>query len=199
MPTIEEVVRQQSEVVSDQIQELSGWAESEEDLRIETEKVLGEFKREAKLPELRGRHEVTIGKGRADSVYNYVIIEYKKPGRLTDDNDSPGNKEVIKQIKQRIQDLEKEENRKIEKLFGVGFDGHYFVFVRYRNNEWMVYKPVPVTRQTTERFLRALLALAASGRAFQPEYLAGDFGSDAPLARGGIQTFYRAIMNTGNP
>ncbi len=199
MPIIEEVIRQQSPIVAEQIKSASQWAESEEDLRIETEKILYEFKKQAKLPDLKGHHEVTIGKGRADSVYNYVVIEYKKPTRLTDSNDSPGNKEVIQQLQHRLKTFEKEEKRKIEKLFGVGFDGNWYIFVRFRNNSWDISNPVPVTTQTTERFLRALLALAAAGKAFQPEYLSGDFGSDSPLSQSGIETCYFAITNTENP
>lgn len=196
MPTIEEIIRHHSPIVSEQIKSAADWSESEEDLRVETEKVLHEFKTEAKVEHLKGHHEVTIGKGRADSVYNYVVIEYKKPGRLGDHNDAPGNKEVIRQLKDRLKILEKEEHRKIEKLFGVGLDGYRFVFVRFRNNQWDFVKPVPVTTQTTERFLRALLALAAAGKAFQPEYLTGDFGSESLISQIGIKTFYRAIQNT---
>ena len=81
---IEEIIKEQSKIVSEQLEPIANWAESEEDLRIETEKILEVFKKEAKIEHLKGYHEVTIGKGRADSVYNYVIIEYKKPGRITD-------------------------------------------------------------------------------------------------------------------
>ncbi len=196
MPTTEETLRRQAPIVAQQITQAANWAESEEDLRIETEKALDLFKREAKISELKGHHEVTIGKGRADSVYNYVVIEYKKPGRLKEANDSPGNKEVINQLKDRFKGLEKDEKRKIDKLFGVGLDGYRFIFLRYRDNAWDVANPVDVTPYSTERFLRALLALAAAGKAFQPQYLTGDFGAESDLSQKGINSFYRAIANT---
>jgi type I restriction-modification system DNA methylase subunit len=199
MQTIEEIIKTQSHLVVRQIREATSWTESEEDLRIATERILGEFKNQAKLQDFRGHHEVTIGKGRADSVYNYVVIEYKKPKRLSESNTATGNREVIEQLKTRLYDLEKEERRKITKLFGIGFDGHWFIFVRFRNNSWEISNPLPVTPQTTERFLRALLSLAATGKAFQPAYLSGDFGADSLLSGEGIKTFYKAITNSENP
>lgn len=198
MQTIEEIVKTQSRLVTTQIKEAVTWAASEEDLRVETEKILEEFKKQAKLKNLKGHHEVTIGRGRADSVYNYVVIEYKKPGQLKESNTSPGNQEVINQLKTRLNALEKDEQRKIEKLFGIEFDGHWFVFVRFRDNSWEISNPLPVTPQTTMRFLRALLSLAAAGKAFQPAYLSADFGADSSLSGQGINTFYRAVTNTGN-
>jgi type I restriction-modification system DNA methylase subunit len=199
MQTIEEIIKMQAQAVSSQIKATVSWAESEEDLRIETEKILEGFKKQARLKNLKGHHEVTIGRGRADSVYNYVVVEYKKPGRLNESNKSPGNQEVINQLKTRLDNLEKEEKRKITKLFGIGFDGSWFIFIRFRNNNWEISNPLPVTPQTVERFLRALLSLAAEGKAFQPDYLSGDFGSDSALAGEGIETFYRAITNTDSP
>ncbi|MBN2543372.1 N-6 DNA methylase [bacterium] len=195
---IEDIIKEHSKVMSNQFKEIADWSDSEEDLRVETAKIIEEFRKTAKIEHLRLHNEVTIGKGKADAVYNYIIIEYKKPGRLTTRNDSPGNREVIGQLKQRFGDLEKEENRKIEKLFGVGFDGYKFIFIRYRNQKWEVDNPIPVTPYTTERFLRALLALAVKGKAFQPDYLTGDFGSQSQLSQQGIYTFYKAITHTDN-
>jgi SAM-dependent methyltransferase len=196
--TIEEIIAEQSRAVCDQIAAAAAFAASEEDLRIGVHAALREFEKAAKIG-LEGHHEVSLGRGRADSVYSHVVVEYKKPGRLADSNDAPGNREVLGQLRDRLKTLEREEGRRIERLFGVGCDGNRFVFVRYRNGAWEASAPAPRTPQTMERFLRALTTLASKGRAFQPEYLAGDFGSEAPLAREGIETFYRAIRHTTNP
>ncbi len=99
--TLEDIISEQALIVCQQIETAVAFAESEEDLRIEIEKSIEVFRKEADLPELKGHHEVTIGKGRADSVYDYVFIEYKKPGRLKESNDTPGNREVIKQLQDR--------------------------------------------------------------------------------------------------
>jgi len=73
--SLEDIIAEQAPIVCEQIETAVSFAESEEDLRIEFEKAIEVFRREADLPELKGHHEVTIGKGRADSVYDYVFIE----------------------------------------------------------------------------------------------------------------------------
>ena len=131
--TLEDIITEQASIVCEQIEAAVSFAESEEDLRIEFEKAIEVFRKEADLPELKGHHEVTIGKGRADSVYDYVFIEYKKPGRLKESNDAPGNREVIKQLQERAKAFKSELKRDPRELFGVGTDGNYFITGRYRS------------------------------------------------------------------
>ena len=84
-------------------------------------------------------------------------------------------------------------------MLGVGCDGNYFIFVRFRDDKWDVQAPVEVNRHSAERFLWALFNLGTKGKAFAPEYLAGDFGSDAKLAQDGIRALYETISTTTNP
>lgn len=41
-------------------------------------------------------------------------------------------------------------------MFGVGTDGKFFIFLRYRNDKWIDQELLPVDRYSTERFLWAL-------------------------------------------
>ena len=198
MPTIEDVIHQQASVVADQIREGAAFAENEQELRTAVHDALKTFQEKAKI-QLDERQEKSIGTGRADSVYSHVLIEYERPGKLKDKNTSPGNREAIKQVQDYLTGLVKEEGRKITSLFGVATDGQRFIFIRYRRNNWEIGDPLAVNAHSTQRFLRALTALASKGRAFQPEYLSGDFGSESPLARDGIRTLYQALRNTKNP
>ena len=84
-----------------------------------------------------------------------------------------------------------EHGQTLNSLFGVGLDGHYFVFVRFRDDKWQIQNPVEVSRYSAERFLWAMFNLGTKGRAFLPEYLAGDFGSEAKLAQDGIRAIRR--------
>ncbi len=113
--------------------------------------------------------------------------------------DSPGTKKVVEQIKKRFYDLRKEHGQPLNSLFGVGLDGNYFVFVRFRDDKWQVQDPVEVNRYSAERFLWALFNLGQKGKPFSPEYLAGDFGSQAKLAQEGIHTLYDAIATATHP
>jgi hypothetical protein len=67
--------------------------------------------------------------------------------------------------------------------------------VRCHDDQWQIHEPVEVNRHSAERFLWALFNLGSKGRSFSPDYLAGDFGSDAKLAKEGIHTLYMALLS----
>jgi len=190
--TLEDIITEQAPIVCEQIERAVEFADSEEDLRIECEKAIEVFRKEADLPELKGHHEVTIGKGRADSVYDYVFIEYKKPGRLKESNDAPGNREVIKQLQDRAKDFKSELKRDPNELFGVGTDGNFFITGRFRSGKWEISPARERSVYVVEDFLRKLSSLGVAGKPFLADYLAGDFGaeSERKLAREGIEKLY---------
>ncbi len=200
--SMEEIVKEQAVQFADQIMQAAQFAEKEEEIRIGAERALAVIQKEVGIT-LKGRHEYTIGTGRADSVYGCVIVEYKNPhdpsGKLSSDKSSRGNQEVIKQIKNRFLEFQKEENKQLNTMFGVGCDGNYFIFIRYRDDKWYVEDPVEVSKYSAERFLWALINMGTKGKAFTPEYLAGDFGSDSPLAQEGVRVLYETICTTKNP
>ena len=193
--TLEDIITEQAPIVYEQIERAVDFADSEEDLRIEFEKAIEVFRKEADLPELKGHHEVTIGKGRADSVYDYVFIEYKKPGRLKESNDAPGNREVIKQLQDRAKDFKSELKRDPNEVFGVGTDGNFFITGRFRSGKWEISPARERSVYVVEDFLRKLSSLGVAGKPFLADYLAGDFGaeSDRKLAREGIEKLYWRI------
>ena len=173
-------------------------AGSEEDVRYECNKLIDEFIDKAGL-EVKGRHEYAIGAGRLDSKYQGVLLEYKHPKgpqKITEHAGSPGARNVVAQIKQRITDFERDEGYRPERLLGVGCDGDMIVFVRCRSGKWEVENPKPVTRHTVERLLRAIVSLGAQGYSFTPERLAEDFGADSSLPAAAIAALYQAITQT---
>lgn len=199
--SLDDFISKEAKMFADQIKQAAHFAQKEEEIRIEAEKALALIQQRAGI-KLEGKHEFTIGTGRADSVYDCVIIEYKNPAgqnRLSDKRDSAGNKEVVEQLKKRFYGMQTEFRRPLNTMFGVGCDGNYFIFVRFRDNKWDAQDPVEVTRYSAERFLWALFNLGTKGKAFAPEYLAGDFGSDSKLAQEGIHTLYNTICATSDP
>jgi N-6 DNA Methylase len=196
--SLDEIVSHSAVVLADQIQKAAAWAKSEMDLQIEVAGALKEFARRAKIT-LEVHHNVTVATGRPDSVYSNVIVEYKDPGSLSGNRDAANNKKLIEQIRQRFYDMRREENRSMNSMFGVGTDGKYFVFVRFRDDKWTDQEPLEVNRYSTERFLWALYNLGQKGKPYQPEYLHGDFGSDSLIAQEGVRTLYDEILKTENP
>lgn len=199
--SLDDLVKEQAIIFADQLRNAAEFAEKEEEIRIEAERALAVIEKKMGIT-LRGRHEHTIGTGRIDSVYGCVIIEYKNPhspsDRLSSDRDSGGNQKVIKQIQKRFSDFKEEQQIPMDTMFGVGCDGKYFIFVRYREDKWFVEEPVEVSKYSAERFLWAIINMGTKGKAFAPEYLAGDFGSDSPLSHEGIKILHDAICNTSS-
>ncbi|MGB7533035.1 MAG: N-6 DNA methylase [Halobacteriota archaeon] len=200
--SLDEIVKEQAVQFADQIQQAAQFAAKEEEIRIAAERALAVIQRETGIT-LRGRHEHTIGTGRADSVYGCVIIEYKNhhdpSSRLSSKIDAAGNQKVIVQIKKRFADFKQEHNVPQNTLFGVGCDGNYFIFVRSIDGRWFIEDPVEVSKYSAERFLWALINMGTKGKAFSPEYLAGDFGSDSPLSHEGVRAIYDTICSTTSP
>lgn len=200
--SLEELIANKASDFAAQIRKAAAVADKEEEIRIEAEKQLSFIQKEAGI-KLEGKHEFTVASGRVDSVYDRVIIEYKNPSsgasRIGPKADSPGTKKVVEQIKKRFYDLRQEHGQAMNSLFGVGLDGKYFVFVRYREDKWQVQEPVEITKHSSERFLWALFNLGTKGKAFSPECLARDFGADATLAQNGIRILYEAVSTSKHP
>ncbi len=200
--SLDELIAQKAAEFADQIKAAALMADKEEEIRIEVERQLA-FIETATGIKLEGKHEFTIAKGRADSVYDRVIIEYKNPSspgaRIGPKADSPGSKKVVEQIKSRFYDMRAEHRYELNTMFGVGLDGNYFIFIRFRDDKWHVQEPVEVNKYSAERFLWALYNLGQKGKPFSSEYLAGDFGSESKLAQDGVRALYNAIIATDNP
>jgi hypothetical protein len=126
--------------------EAARWANSEEDIRYECNKLIDGFLGAAKIS-VKGRHEYGLAGGFIDSMYAGVIIEYKDPKgpqRLGERLNSLGVVAVVNQIRKRFRDFERHELTRQEKLFGVGMDGATAVFVRKRGGKFAARGPCPV-------------------------------------------------------
>lgn len=200
--SLDELIAKNAAEFADQIKAAAQMADKEEEIRIEAERQLAFIEKQTGI-KLEGKHEFTVASGRADSVYDRVIIEYKNPkspgARIGPKADSPGSKKVVEQIKNRFYDMRAAHGHQLNTMFGVGLDGNYFIFIRFRDDKWQVQEPVEVNKYSAERFLWALYNLGQKGKPFSSEYLAGDFGSESKLAQDGVRALYNAIIATDNP
>lgn len=194
----EQLILEQSVDIAQQMLEITQWAESEEDVRYECNKLIDAFIKKAGL-QIKARHEYSLAGGRIDSKYGGVIIEYKDPkgaGKITEDASAPGTKAVVEQIKKRFKDFQVKEKIEPDRIFGVGCDGDTLIFVRHRSGKFEVGEPQPVTPHTVQRLLRAIVSLGAQGYSFTPEHLSAHFGADSLLAQEGVRDIYNVITET---
>ena len=139
-----------------------------------------------------------MARGRVDSVYNRLVLEYKRPGVLRESTKGRSNLSVINQVKDYILDVAKRERRQAHRLAGVATDGFYFIFVRRVGEGWSVEDPAPVNPASTERFLRLLFSLSA-GAALVPENLLEDFGPRTIRAQRAVRALYTALHTSKHP
>jgi hypothetical protein len=204
---LDEVIERHAKTFAAQLNEVAERAKKEEEIRITVERLLERVRMDLKsfLPsdtdlDLQGKHEFTVIKGRADSVYGRVIIEYKHPNssaRIGPERTSPGTEKLIQQLISRLHDLELQVGHELHSMFGVGLDGRRVVFVSYRNGGWTIDGPKLLNEGNVRRFLWALFNLGAKGsRAFTPEELAEDFGgtSVSHIARDTVTLFYEVLL-----
>ncbi len=170
---------------------------TEADFRREAAHILEQAGAEANLT-IVPRDEFSVARGRVDSVYNRLVLEYKRPGTIRATNDRRANQDVIRQVQEYILDVAKRERRESQRLAGVATDGFYFIFVRRVGEGWSVDDPVPVTPVSTERFLRLLFSLSA-GAALVPENLVEDFGPNSWRAKTAVRAIYRTLASSKNP
>jgi hypothetical protein len=193
----EQIAAQHAASVARELLQAAKHGGTEADFRREAARILEEAGNAAGL-KIVPRDEFSVARGRVDSVYNRLILEYKRPGILREDNDTRTNREAIQQVKDYILDVAKRERREAQRLAGVCTDGFYFIFIRRVGEGWSDPETFAVNAATTERLLRLLFALA-KGAALVPENLVEDFGPQNIRAKNAVRALYRAQLGSKHP
>ena len=194
---LDKVAAEQSLTVANRLVSAAGIGGTEADFRREAAQILAETGSVAGLT-IVPRDEFSVAHGRVDSVYNRLVIEYERPGKLRDRNTTAGNAHAIQQVKEYIEGVAKKEKREAQRLAGVATDGLYYIFVRRVGEGWDVEDPRAVNAATTERFLRLLFSLS-TGAALVPEVLVDDFGPRNIRAQRAVRALYRGLVSTNRP
>jgi hypothetical protein len=190
--------------VAHQIARVASSARNEAELRIAVNPILKDAVAHIGV-DLEDRHEKLVGRGRADSVYGSVVIEYEDPGSLSDRPGAARNKHAIQQVKVYAEGLSRQESREAARFLGVVLDGTRIIFVRRRRDDWDVSAVRRVDAQSVADLLVRLKSLR--GKALLPENLLADFGGQE--VRGGftasdtaarcVGAFYQALTSSDDP
>jgi len=195
-----EIVEELKSKASDfakEIQKAAQVSKNEAEFRTKITRLIEEIASQLNL-NLHLREEYTLINGRADAVYNRLVIEYEPPGSLRQNNSYRTNQHAISQLKGYIERLVRRERHKPERLAGVVLDGSYFIFVRSKEGRWHIDAPLKVSSYSTEYFLKLLFALSTE-LALIPENLVRDFGENSPVSRKAVSSLFKALISTENP
>lgn len=189
-------LKQKARELSSKIRESAESSSNETEFRTKVSYLLEEIAKEVEL-NLHLREEYTFINGRADAVYNRLLIEYEPPRSLKESNLYRANDHAINQVKNYIEGIVKKERHRPERLAGVVLDGYYFIFVRKKENVWHVEDPLPVDVYSTEYFLKLLFSLSTE-LAIIPENLVRDFGENTYVSRRIVSAIFDALVSTEN-
>lgn len=180
------------------LQQLLPTKPNEAELKQRIDPLLEEFFKKAGFKaglNLLARSEYTLATGRADTVFNRFVIEYKRPGTLSNRLSHNATAHAVEQVKSYIAGLAKRQKHEINRIAGVAFDGRYIVFVRYLDGDFSVEAPTPVTQNSLERFLRWLSSLA-SGIALTAENLNRDFSVEQLRTQNIMRALTKGLDNS---
>jgi hypothetical protein len=197
MPDTESLIHQAARTLAEKTLAAARGAANEAEFRIPFQAAIAEAALVIGIS-IQPRDEVSLIEGRADTVYNRLVIEYERPGALRSSNRHGGNQHAIQQTREYITSLHRRERHKMERYAGVVCDGCFFVFCRFREEQWHVEPPVPVDVYSCERFLHYLSALQTE-LATTPENLLRDFGENTPCSRKCVGAFYQSLTTSKSP
>jgi len=150
MPTTDDLVKQRATEIARAIHSAASDSPTEAEFRQPVEQLLDGFAAEVNVP-LRTHHEYTLATGRADTVYNRLVIEYKRPSHLSQALSNRNNQAAVEQIKGYIEDIERTQRIQQGRLVGVVADGRWMIYCRHIAGRWRVETPVPVDSDSAAR------------------------------------------------
>jgi SAM-dependent methyltransferase len=170
----EALAKQEAPKLATRIREAGRDLPNEATFRSRVQPLIEEFCQQAGVT-VYAQHERTLASGRADTVFNRLVVEYKRPGVLRGEKHAKSNRVAVQRLKDYIEALAKAERQKLDRIAGVLFDGFRYIFVRRLGETWHEDEPTEVNAYSTERFLRMLVSLS-SGVALTADNLIRDFG-----------------------
>jgi Eco57I restriction-modification methylase len=210
-----------TKLMAEGIHEAAQSARTEEDLKIALEPIFRKAYEDIGINADIVQHEKsTVLKAQMDAVYGYLIIEYKKPGKLKSSRDI---KQAELQLKKHLTEksLSHKSNDKqfLEKAVGVAIDGNKILFVRYSRTQPFISSPIPIEeaqkklsppKPVVDGFCRLgpydikadslanllIFVRAVARRPLTAEDLARVFGPHNPLARQAVLEIYSVAIRS---
>jgi len=186
----EELIKKWTKKLLAKLEEILPNHPNEDTFRGGIDPLLDEFLDEIDIHPISHK-EFTLANGRADTVFNRLIVEYKAPGALKESMDK-GTKDAINQIEGYLESLSQKEYRKLHRLAGTIFDGYFIIFVRFINAKFVDEPIVKADKNSIERFLTWLSGLS-SGIALTADNLKNDFSIEQSRTKNILKALFSAV------
>lgn len=105
---LQELAEARADAIADAVVGAAGTSHNEREFQTRVGEVLAGFAREVGV-DLLSREEYTLATGRADAVYNRLIIEYEAPGSLRPNLDHRRTAHAVKQAMDYIEGVAERE------------------------------------------------------------------------------------------
>lgn len=197
----------------DSVREIVRTAKTEEDLRIGFEKILDPVLKSVGVEsqpryERLGAEAKTIYRGRPDAVHGQVIIEYEPPSAFSSNRIVlHAHEQLVGYMTAEAQAYKTDPLGLLNRLVGVGFDGHSIFFVQYPRRKngktttvdkalFIRHGPYPFDPESARTLLTYLRALARLP--LTAEHLADKFGPKSKIAPMAVSAFADALEHWGS-
>jgi SAM-dependent methyltransferase len=192
-PEREKLIKQWARKILEKLAQVLPGKPVEAELRRAVEPLLDQFCQEAGVNPLV-HAEYTLATGRADAIFNRLVIEFKAPGVLKKSLDK-ATQSAVSQVRGYVQDLGKKHRHEVSRLAGVVFDGRFLIFGRFAHQKWVEEPPAEVNQHSLEKFLTWLAGLS-SGIALTAEKLNQDFAIEQLRTQNILRALFQALNQT---
>lgn len=184
-----------AERIAKKIRESAKKAKSELDLQVDVSSFLKGFFEKVGMG-FEAHHNITIIKGRPDTLYGRAIIEYKVPTTLQSSTKLVG---AVEEAQRNIQEVANKTKEDPSKYIGIILDGEQITFTKYRQNKWVTEPVSPINAETVRLMLEYLRGL--SRKPLHPDFMVEDFGPESSnsIAKQCVQILYDELHKTKNP
>lgn len=168
-------------------------AKSETELQLEIEHILRNFFEKVGI-KYEPHHNVTVVRGRPDTLYGRAVIEYKIPGTLRSKSKVES---ALSEVQNNILEAASSNKEDPSKYVGIILDGERITFTKFRRRKWQSEVPAEIMPETVRRFLEHLRGLAR--KPLRASLMVEDFGPDSQVAKECVQVLYKHMTRTKSP
>lgn len=141
------------------------------------------------------RHELSVIKGRLDSLYGTVILEFKAPGEIPAFKSDKKFINIKDQVSKHITGISTKNKIDKKKIIGIIFDGFRLAYQYEVEDNTIIRGPYNLNEENFKHFIQKLITGLNEPKALISENLINDFGFNSQIYIESINEIYNLIDN----